>query len=465
MLSDIFSSCTVFHFIGIGGIGMSALAQLVHGYGYIVQGSDVNVNNNTERLKKKGIVIFTGHHHSYVKDAHVVVYSSAIQDNNVELYSAILSCKIVLHRVDLLLYFLRLKRSICVVGSHGKTTTTGLISSIFECANMDPTVLIGGIANSYNNNVKIGKGDWLIVEIDESDGKMINASCEIAVITNVDLEHIDYYENYNAIEDAFIKFLKGVSNTGFVVLPDDINIKGLEDINCNKVNYGGSLNNHVYASNIRQERNVIVFDVTIAFGIQRGLYTDIQLPIIGNHNVRNATAAISVAVKLDISIKDVIKGIESFSGVKRRFSLIEEIKGVKFIDDYAHHPTEIEASLLSASCIAQRKVIGIIQPHRFTRVKYFFSDFVYVFTKFDYVILTNVYSAGEEEILHCSSSDLVRVTKEQGFYNIVLIDTSDAIAEMLSVITQAGDVVISMGAGNITNIFYNVIQKLKVFYT
>ncbi|QXK92235.1 UDP-N-acetylmuramate--L-alanine ligase [Neoehrlichia mikurensis] len=464
MLSEVFSSYTVFHFIGIGGIGMSALAQLVYSYGYIVQGSDVNINDNTEKLVKKGIIVFVGHHHSYVKDAHVVVYSSAIKSDNVEFCTAVISSKIVLHRVDLLLYFLRLKRVVCIVGSHGKTTTTGLISSILDYAGMDPTVLIGGVANSYNNNIKIGKGDWLIIEVDESDGKMMNISCDVAVITNIDLEHLDYYKSYNAIENAFLKFLKGVSKKGFIVLPDNIGANLLYNISCNKITYGFSSDNYVYAFNIRQEYNLIIFDIMVSFGIQCGLYTNIKLPIIGYHNVKNAAAAISVAIGLGISIKDAIKGVENFLGVQRRFSLLEEIMGIKFIDDYAHHPTEIEASLLSASCIAKGKVIGIIQPHRFTRIKYFFNDFIRVFTKCDYVILTNVYAAGEGEILHFSSNDLINSTKNQGFHNIVLMNTSAEIADFLSIIAQEGDVVIAMGAGNITNIFYDVIQRLKAFY-
>ncbi|WP_264339426.1 UDP-N-acetylmuramate--L-alanine ligase [Wolbachia endosymbiont (group A) of Cydia splendana] len=453
----------IIHIIGIGGIGMSAIAEILHNSNYKVQGSDAQSNDNINRLQKLGIEVYIGHNADNISQAQIVVHSSAIESDNVELIAAKNNNKTILHRSDILAELLRDKYVIAVSGSSGKTTTTAMIASIFDHSGIDATVTVGGILNSYKSNFKLGGSDTFLIESDESDGTMLKIPAKIAVITSINNDHIDYYGTFDNIKNAFSQF---VNNAGSAVLPDSVDI----DYDAgNSITFGFE-NGSIRASNIKQHANSIEFDVlnnwipALRAGMTKGKCTEMSSqcvtlgssPLknivlsnaIGIHKVSNALAAISVAIKLGISDADIKKGLLEFQGVARRFSLIADIKGVKLIEDYAHHPNEIYATLTAARSITKGKVIGIIEPLRFARIRNFFDEFIRIFMMFDYVILTPVHPPEDKPIPGCGIDDIQKALISNGFNNTKIMNDALLISHFISDSTSPSDIVLFIGAGS-----------------
>ncbi|MDR0288716.1 MAG: UDP-N-acetylmuramate--L-alanine ligase [Rickettsiales bacterium] len=427
------------HIIGIGGIGMSAIAEILHNSNYKVQGSDMQSNDNVDRLQKLGIEVYIGHSANNIRRTQVVVHSSAIKSDNVELVAARDNNKTILHRSDILAEIIKDKYVIAVSGSSGKTTTTAMIASIFDHSGTDTTVIVGGILNSYRNNSKLGKSNIFLTEADESDGTMLKIPANIAVITSVNDDHIDHYGTFGNIKNAFSQF---VNEADSAILPDSVGI------NCdagNSITFGFE-NGSIRASNIKQHVSSIEFDVLI--DNNHRIKNIVLSNAIGIHKVSNALAAISVAVKLGIGDADIKKGLLEFKGVARRFSLIADIKGVKLIEDYAHHPNEIQATLAAARLITKGKVIGIIEPLRFARIRNFFGEFVQVFMMFDYVILTPVHPPEDEPIPGCGIDDIQKALISNGFSNVEIMNNALLISHFINDSTNSGDVVLFIGAGS-----------------
>ncbi|MBA8770128.1 UDP-N-acetylmuramate--L-alanine ligase [Wolbachia pipientis] len=462
----------IIHIIGIGGIGMSAIAEILHNSNYKVQGSDAQSNDNINKLQKLGIEVYIGHNANNISQAQIVVHSSAIESDNVELIAAKNNNKTVLHRSDILAEIMKGKYVIAVSGSSGKTTTTAMIASIFDHSNIDATVIVGGILNSYQSNSKLGKSDTFLIEADESDGTMLKIPAKIAVITSINNDHIDYYGTFDNIKNAFSQF---VNNAGSAVLPDSVDI----DYDASNSITFGFENGSIRASNIKQHANSIEFDVLnnwipasatcmtkkqvsshhllssrhplssqcVTLG-SSPLKNIVLSNAIGIHKVSNALAAISVAIKLGISDAEIKKGLLEFKGVARRFSLIANIKGVKLIEDYAHHPNEIYATLTAARSITKGKVIGIIEPLRFARIRNFFDEFIRIFMMFDYVILTPVHPSEDKPIPGCGIDDIQKALISNGFNNTKIMNDALLISHFISDSTSPGDIVLFIGAGS-----------------
>ncbi len=429
----------IIHIIGIGGIGMSAIAEILHNSNYKVQGSDAQSNDNINKLQKLGIEVYIGHNANNTSQAQIVVHSSAIKSDNVELIAAKNNNKIVLHRSDILTEIMKDRCVIAVSGSSGKTTTTAMIASIFDHSGIDATVTVGGILNSYKSNFKLGGSDTFLIEADESDGTMLKIPAKIAVITSINNDHIDYYGTFDNIKNAFSQF---VNNAGSAVLPDSVDI----DYDASNSITFGFENGSIRASNIEQHNNSMEFDVLI--DNNHRIKNVVLSNTIGMHKVSNALAAISVAIKLGISNAEIKKGLLEFQGVARRFSLIADIKGVKLIEDYAHHPNEIYATLTAARSITKGKVIGIIEPLRFARIRNFFDEFIRIFMMFDYVILTPVHPPEDKPIPGCGIDDIQKALISNGFNNTKIMNDALLISHFISDSTSPGDIVLFIGAGS-----------------
>ncbi|MDE5061334.1 MULTISPECIES: UDP-N-acetylmuramate--L-alanine ligase [Wolbachia] len=456
----------IIHIIGIGGIGMSAIAEILHNSDCKVQGSDAQSNNNVDRLQRLGIEVFIGHNANNISQAQIVVYSSAIESDNVELVTARNNNKTILHRSDILTEIMKDKYVIAVSGSSGKTTTTAMIASIFDHSNIDATVIVGGILNSYQSNSRLGRSNIFLIEADESDGTMLKIPANIAVITSINDDHMDHYGTFDDIKNAFSQF---ISKAGFAVLPDSVGIN-YDASNSMMFGFEGA---NIKAVNVKQHANSIEFDVlnnwipvsaTCMTRKQvsshhplssqcvtlesRNIKNVILANAIGMHKVSNALAAISVAIKLGISNAEIKKGLLEFQGVARRFSLIANIKGVKLIEDYAHHPNEIYATLTAARSITKGKVIGIIEPLRFARIRNFFNEFIRIFMMFDYVILTPVHPPEDKPIPGCGIDDIQKALISNGFDSVKIMNDSLLISRFISDSTNLGDVVLFIGAGS-----------------
>ena len=442
------------HFIGISGIGMSGIAELMLDKGYLIQGSDISVNENTKRLKKKGIKFFLGHNKKNIKYAHVVVYSSAIKKNNPEIREAYIKKIPVLSRADMLSELMKNKKSIAIAGSHGKTTTTSLVGNIFNEAGLDPTIVNGGIINSFSNNNRYGKGEWMIVEADESDGTFLKLPHQISIITNLDIEHMDFYKSKKNLINAFEKFINLLPFYGTTIMCyDDKNLKLL----INKIKTRNIL---TYSIN-NKKADIFIFDI-----IQKKLKTSFKLKInnkiihssnykftinaIGNHNILNATASIIAAKLNGIKNKDINNALINYVGVKRRFSFIGK-KNKSFVyDDYAHHPTEIAATLSAAKSL-KNKVIVVFQPHRYTRTKILIREFIKVLSKVDYLFLLETYSAGEKIIKGATSKDIFSKILKKNKNTKYLKNIGD-LNILMKPHTMNQNTIIFMGAGSISSI-------------
>ncbi|MFQ5953906.1 MAG: UDP-N-acetylmuramate--L-alanine ligase, partial [Kiloniellales bacterium] len=391
------------HFVGIGGIGMSGIAEILHNLGYRVQGSDLAENSNVKRLKSLGVPIEIGHRAGNVGQAQVVVVSSAVKDDNSEVVEARARHIPVVRRAEMLAELMRLKWSVAVGGTHGKTTTTSLIAAVFEAAGLDPTVINGGIINAYGTNARLGAGDWMVVEADESDGTFVRLPATIAVVTNIDPEHLDFYGSVHALNGAFASFLENIPFYGFAALCIDhpvvqTLIPRLSDRKV--VTYGFSPQAGIRAVGLHMQPAGCGFDVRITEPGEGTVRTlpGLRLPMLGEHNVQNALAAIAVATEMRIDDQVMRAALADFAGVTRRFTCTGEAGGITVIDDYGHHPVEISAVLKAARATCRGRVIAVVQPHRYTRLETLFDDFCTCFNDADTVIVADVYAAGETPI-------------------------------------------------------------------
>ncbi len=469
--TKIASSAGLIHFVGIGGIGMSGIAEILHTMGVMVQGSDLKENQNTARLVEKGIKIFYGQQKENIKNAKVVVVSSAVKEDNEEIVAARENSIPVIKRSEMLAELMRLKISVAIAGSHGKTTTTSIVASLFEAANKKPTVINGGIINNKNTNAYLGEGDYLIAEADESDATFIKVPSVIGVITNIDPEHLDYYGSIENLNNAFKQFISNLPFFGFgVICKDEDNLyKLMQDVSNRKIyNYGIKSEAQVKAINIERAKGKIgyYFDVIIdpEISTKYQKIENIYLQMEGTHNVSNSLAAILIGLKLGFEENEIKAALASFSGVKRRFTIIDELNNVTFIDDYAHHPREIEATLKTAKEIAQERggrVLAIMQPHRYSRLHSLFAEFTNCFKDADEVYITEVFNAGEKEIEGANSHVLVEAIKLKYKLKAATIDNEQDITDILLNCAKPNDLVVFMGAGSISTIAYDKVKEIK----
>ncbi len=443
------------HFIGIGGIGMSGIAEVLHNLGHRVQGSDQSDGANVQRLRDKGIPVFVGHKAENLGEAEVVVVSTAIRKDNPELVAAREKLLPVVRRAEMLAELMRFRNAIAIGGTHGKTTTTSMVATLLEAGNLDPTVINGGIINAYGTNARMGEGEWMVVEADESDGTFLKLPADVAVVTNIDPEHLDHYGNFDAVRAAFRQFVENVPFYGFgVMCLDHPEVQSLvAKIEDRKViTYGENPQADVRFMNVRYEGTRSVFDVEIRRRRtgQTFLLKQLALPMPGRHNVSNATAAVAVANRLGISDADIRKGLASFGGVKRRFTLTGEWNGIQVFDDYGHHPVEIRAVLKAAREACSGRIIAVHQPHRYTRLSSLMEEFSACFNDADSIMIAPVYSAGEEPIEGADAQSLVSRIKAGGHRDARFLPSPDGLAEIVSGLANPGDFVVLLGAGNIT---------------
>jgi UDP-N-acetylmuramate--alanine ligase len=457
------------HFVGIGGIGMSGIAEVMHNLGYSVQGSDIAEGYVVEGLRARGIKVMIGHKAENLGDAAVVVTSTAVKRDNPEVVAALEARVPVVRRAEMLAELMRLKRTVAVAGTHGKTTTTSLVAALLDAGGVDPTVINGGIINSYGSNARLGESEWMVVEADESDGSFLRLDGTIAVVTNIDPEHLDHYGSFDAIKDAFVEFIENVPFYGCAVLCIDhpevqAVIPKVRDRRV--VTYGFSAQADVRGENVTPFPGGNRFDVVIRQrdGSQRRI-EGIELPMPGRHNVQNALAAVGVAVEMGCADAVIQTGFAKFGGVKRRFTKVGEIDGVTIIDDYGHHPVEIRAVLAAAREGVQNRVIAVVQPHRFTRLRDHLAEFQAAFNDADLVYAAPVYAAGEAPIEGVDSAALVEGIKARGHRSAQLIASADALAAELADVAQPGDMVVCLGAGDITKWAGGLEAAIRVFRT
>ena len=450
------------HFVGIGGIGMSGLANIMKGLGFKVQGSDISLNKNVERLKKKKIKVYIGHSKKNINNSTILVISSAIKQSNPEIIIAKKKNLPIYKRGDMLAHIVSLlKRNIVVAGSHGKTTTTSLISSIFSKTKLDPTIINGGVLNSFNNSAKLGKGDWCILESDESDGSFVKVSPTYAVITNIDQEHMDYYNNMDHLKKLFIKFIEKTPSFGksFICLDDKNCKKIIKKIKIkNFYTYGTDKNSQFIIKNVYQTKEFSKFDVNINLpGKKNYSIRNVMIPLLGLHNIRNATAALAVTTTIGISSKIVKQALKEFKGVQRRFNKIFEFKNTIFFDDYAHHPTEINELLNGVKKVYKNnEVICVFQPHRISRLKNLKKEFSLSFKKANSVILCPVYSAGEKLKLGFNYFNFAESIAKNSGVKVFLIKNEIQLARYVKQNIYGKKIVIGMGAGSISSWMRNL---------
>ncbi|MFT5182250.1 MAG: UDP-N-acetylmuramate--alanine ligase [Alphaproteobacteria bacterium] len=445
----------VIHFVGIGGIGMSGIAETLHALGYAVQGSDVAEGANIERLRGLGIEVSIGHRSENIDGASVVVVSTAIKSDNPEVVGARALLLPVVRRAEMLAELMRLKWSIAVGGTHGKTTTTSLVAAVLDAAEYDPTVINGGIINAYGTNARLGAGDWMVVEADESDGTFIKLPATIAVVTNIDPEHLDFYGDFDAVRDAFATFVSNIPFYGFATLCiDHPEVQALISLLSDRrvITYGFSRQADVRGVNIATGLDGVTFDVEIA---ERGggparRIEALKLPMYGAHNAQNALAAISLALEMGIDDAAIRKGLAEFAGVNRRFTKTGEVAGVTIIDDYGHHPVEIAAVLDAARSSTPGRVIAVFQPHRYSRVESLFDDFCTCFNDADTVFISNIYPAGESPIEGVDRDALVAGLRDHGHRDVRPLPDPESLAKLIAATAKADDMVVCLGAGNIT---------------
>ena len=456
----------VVHFIGIGGIGMSGIAEVLHNLGYGVQGSDQSDGANVQRLRDKGIACFVGHAAENLGDAEVVVVSTAVKSDNPELIAAREKLLPIVRRAEMLAELMRFRNAIAIGGTHGKTTTTSMVATLLDAGGLDPTVVNGGIINAYGTNARMGGGEWMVAEADESDGTFLKLPADIAVITNIDPEHLDHYGSFDKVRDAFRQFIENVPFYGFgVMCIDHQEVQALVSRIGDRrvITYGENKQADVRFSNLRMEGAVSVFDISI-HNRKSGQVTEIEglrLPMPGHHNVSNATAAIAVAHEIGVSAEDIRRGLLSFGGVKRRFTHAGSWNGVEIFDDYGHHPVEIKAVLKAAREATTGKVIAIAQPHRYTRLHDLFDDFAGCFNDADTVMIAPVYAAGEAPIEGVDGQALVSRIRAAGHRDARFIEGPQDLVPLIRELSQPGDFVLFLGAGNITQWAYALQGELE----
>ncbi|HBR68432.1 MAG TPA: UDP-N-acetylmuramate--L-alanine ligase [Rhodospirillaceae bacterium] len=456
------------HFIGIGGIGMSGIAEVLHALGHKVQGSDMAESGNVKRLREGGIRIAVGHDPKNLKNEKgenpaAVVISSAVKDDNPELAAARAAKIPIVRRAAMLAELMRLKSAIAVGGTHGKTTTTSMIGEMLETAGFDPTVINGGIVNAYGTNTRMGQTEWMVVEADESDGTFTRLPALAAVVTNIDPEHMEHYGSFENVKKAYIQFIKNVPFYGYAVLcTDHPEVQALIPAVGDRhiITYGFNPQADVQAHNIRCDATGSTFDVKFSSGDE---LKDIRLSMPGRHNVQNSLVALAVAREMGVKPPVMKKALSSFTGVKRRFTRTGESHGITVIDDYAHHPVEIETVLKTARTVVdgtKGRVIAVMQPHRFTRLSDLFEGFCTCFNDADAVIVADVYAAGEKPIDGANKNALVEGIKKRGHKNVSALESKEALARTVADIARPGDFVVCLGAGDITYWAYDLPGQL-----
>ena len=456
----------IIHFVGIGGIGMSGLSLIMRGKGFKVQGSDISLNKNIERLKKDKIKIFIGHKKQNLNNATIIVISSAIKKNNPELIEAKRKGLPIIKRGKMLAHIVSLMKNIVVVGSHGKTTTTSLVTSIFQKTKLDPTIINGGVINSLKNSAKLGRSDWSILEADESDGSFIHIPPTYSIITNIDREHMDFYKSIDDLKNYFIEFIEKVPSFGksFICLDDRINCEIIKKLkNSNFYTYGTNIKSNFLIKNINQKRDSTEFDLNISVpNKKKQKIKKIKIPLLGIHNVRNAVAAAAIALTVGISIKDIKYGLLKFKGVQRRFNKIFKFNNVDFFDDYAHHPTEIKMVLDGVHKVYENyDKVCIFQPHRISRLKDLRKDFSFAFKKADTVVLCPIYTAGEKIKLGFSYFQFAKEIIKNSKVKLFLVDNNNQLAKFIKNNIYGRKIVIGMGAGTISNWMRKLPELIK----
>ena len=443
------------HFVGIGGIGMSGIAETLNALGYQVQGSDISDNANVKRLRDLGIGVEVGHRAENIEKATVLVVSTAVKADNPEVVAARARLVPVVRRAEMLAELMRLKWSIAVGGTHGKTTTTSLIACMLDAADFDPTVINGGIINAYGTNARLGDGEWMVVEADESDGTFTKLPAAIAVVTNIDPEHLDFYGTFDGVREAFETFVSNIPFYGFAAMCIDhpevqALIPRVEDRRI--VTYGFSRQADIRGINLATDKDGLTFDVVIG---QRSGGPDrtiegLHLPMYGAHNAQNALAAVTIAVEMDIPDAVIRNGFKDFRGVNRRFTKTGEAGGITVIDDYGHHPVEIEAVLDAARSATDGRVVAVFQPHRYSRVESLFDDFCTCFNDADIVFVSDIYPAGEAPIEGVDRNALVDGLRARGHRDVRPLPDPDRLAELIAAAAKDGDMVVCLGAGTVT---------------
>ncbi len=446
----------VIHFIGIGGIGMSGLSLIMKGKGFKVQGSDLNFNKNVERLKKEKIKIFIGQKKQNIRDATIVVISSAIKKNNPEIIEAKRKNLPIITRGKMLAHIVSLMKNIVVVGSHGKTTTTSLIASIFQKTKLDPTIINGGVINSIKNTAKLGKSDWSILEADESDGSFVHIPPTYSIITNIDREHMDYYKSMDDLKNYFVQFVEKVPSFGksFICIDDKINNEFVKKLkNKNFYTYGLNIKSNFLIKNIKQNIKFSEYDLEIRIpNKKKFIIKKIKIPLLGIHNIRNSVAAAAVSLTVGISIANIKKGLLNFKGVQRRFNKIFTFNNINFYDDYAHHPTEIKVVLEGVNKVYKGySKVCIFQPHRISRLKDLRKEFSFAFKNADMVVLCPIFTAGEKIKLGFSYLNFAREIIKNSKVKLFMVNDNIQLAKFLKSNMYGKKIVIGMGAGSISS--------------
>ena len=443
------------HFVGVGGIGMSGIAEVLHNQGYTVQGSDIAESANVKRLRELGISVAIGHAEDNLGDAIAVVVSSAVKDDNPEVAAARAALIPVVRRAEMLGELMRLKWGVAVGGTHGKTTTTSMLAALFDAAGLDPTVINGGIINAWGSNARLGAGEWMVVEADESDGTFLKLPATIAVVTNIDPEHLDHYGSFDAVRDAFQQFVENLPFYGFATLCiDHPEVQALIPRVSDRrvVTYGFTPQADVRGVNVTSDASGMHFDAVISHrrdGTQQAI-EGLFLPMHGEHNTQNALAAVAIGSEMGMS-DDVIKqALAGFKGVKRRFTKTGEAAGITVIDDYGHHPVEITAVLKAARGATDGQVIAVVQPHRYSRLQDLFEEFCTCFNDADAVLVADVYAAGEVPLDGVHKEALVDGLTAHGHRAVQVLSSPEALAADVCAIASPGDMVVCLGAGNIT---------------
>ena len=460
------ASNEVIHFIGIGGIGMSGLAQIMCNMGFNIQGSDLNKNKNTDRLIEKGIKVYFEHDPKNLKKTTMVVISSAIKNTNEELIAAKNKKLPIFKRGEMLANIVALKKNIVVTGSHGKTTTTSLVANILAEAGLDPTVINGGVINSLKNNAHLGKGEWAVIESDESDGSFLKLPITYSIVTNLDKEHLDFYGNFRKLKKSFCSFIEKTPSFGkSLICLDNKNLKSLLP-RCktrNFLTYGFDKNSNYRILNVRKKKNYSIFDLKIKLPNNRtNTVNNMIVNLIGDHNISNATASIAIAINIGIKINKIKKALKKFLGIQRRFTKVFSVKKREFYDDYAHHPTEIKAVINSARQVYKnRKIICVFQPHRYSRVKALKNEFALSFRSSDAVVLCPVYAAGEKIKYNFNQDNFSELISKKSQTQVINIKNQQDLENYLKKNLIDDELIICMGAGSISNWIREIGDKIK----
>ena len=460
------ASNEVIHFIGIGGIGMSGLAQIMKNMGFTIQGSDLNKNKNTERLVKSGIKVFLKHDKKNLKNATMIVISSAIKNNNKELKVARYKNLPIFKRGDMLANIVALKKNIIITGSHGKTTTTSLVGNILLEAGLDPTIINGGVINSFKNNAQLGKSEWAVIESDESDGSFLKLPVTYSIVTNVDKEHLEHYGNFEKLKKSFGKFIDKTPSFGksFICI-DNKNIKSLvkKCKNNNFLTYGFNKNSNYQIENVKKNKNNSIFDLKVKIVDGKNYkIKNIKINLLGNHNISNVAGSVAVALNLGIKINKIKEALRKFLGIQRRFTKVFSIGKKDFFDDYAHHPTEIKAVINGAREVYKnRKIICVFQPHRYSRVAALKKEFASSFKSINSVVLCPVYSAGEKKRYNFNQDNFSKLISRRSKTQVVNIKNQRDLKNYFNKNLLTDEMVICMGAGSITNWIREIGNDLK----